>query len=63
MDLAHKGVFTPAQVAEQIGCSVWTVYAEIREGRLKAVRRKGDSRHWYVKQEALDEWLEGGMWT
>ena len=50
-----------SEVARKLGMSESFVRKEIREGRLRAAHKRNESRTWYVKQEWLDEWAEGGM--
>lgn len=50
--------WTPAQVAEMYGVSDETIYREIRSGRLRAKHKRGQSRKWFITDDALREWAE-----
>lgn len=50
--------YSPAQIAEMYGVSTETIYREIRSGRLKGRHKRGQSRKWFVTDEALREWAE-----
>lgn len=47
--------YTPAQLAEQLGCSVWTVRKLTDEGRIPHVRLT--SRNVVHPRRLIDEWL------
>lgn len=51
-------VYKVPQIAETVGCSEDTIYALIKEGKLRAVRL---GRLIRVTQSALDEFLAGAQ--
>lgn len=53
--------YTTAEVAEMCGKSTAFVLREIESGRLEARHKKGESKRWYVTEEALQKWASGGM--
>lgn len=54
--------YTVKEVAEMYGVSGNYIYREIREGRLRARHKRGETKAWYVTDEDLREWVESGMW-
>lgn len=53
-----KEVYTPKEVAQVLGISVFTVHELLREGRLKGF--KVISR-WRVKAEELEKFMNAGQ--
>lgn len=52
-------IYSPKQIAEMFGISASTVRDEIRNGRLKAGRKRGQKRGYWVKRADLDAWADG----
>lgn len=50
-------MLTPADVADEANVHVQTVLAEIHRGHLRAARV---GRHWRIRREWLDEYLNSG---
>lgn len=54
---AVQGLFTLAELAAIAGCSVITLYREIKQGRLKAVRSNGQGRALLVPRTNAADYL------
>ena len=50
-------VYTPKQVAENLGCSLENVYRMIKYGQLKAFRISG-RRNYRVTEDSLNDFIE-----
>lgn len=61
MDLPELPM-TAREVAKAYGLPYQTVLLEIREGRLHARHKKGQTRQWWVTKADLTQWIEEGMW-
>lgn len=51
------GVLSVAEAAKRLGIGKQTLYAAIRSGSLKAVRRPG-VRGYRIREAALEEWVD-----
>jgi excisionase family DNA binding protein len=54
--LEERRAYSVAEVATMYGLSRQSVYKEIQDGRLAALKIRGRT---VVTSQALDEWLEG----
>lgn len=54
--------YTVAEVAAMYGKSRNTILREIASGRLPAKHKKGETKRWYITDEALEEWARNYAW-
>lgn len=50
--------YTVQQVADQYGYSVDKIRREIREGRLPARHKRGQSRIYYMTDKDIKDWID-----
>lgn len=51
--------YTVQQVAEAYGVSKMTIYREIEAGRLRARKKRGCKKQWFITDEDLADWASG----
>ena len=54
--MSSQSLLSVQQLAEQLGCSIWTVYRMVERQEIPCIRLKG--RDIRFKQADVDEWLE-----
>lgn len=56
--IAPPGYLSVREVAERLGCSTGVVYKYINKCNMPAMRPRGTTRGFIVKETALQKWIE-----